>query len=258
MAGLTSHCARGRGPVAAYGFGAALGSFGGFVSDVVRVPHADHMLVPVPTRIDPVDLASASDNLSDAYRSVAPILSRWPGAPLLVVGGAAKSIGLYAAGLARALGSTRVDYLDTSRTRLLVAAALGANPIRIERGSEWFRRGKPPLDGGYLGVVDASSTAEGLTFGLGALAPGGTCTAIGFYVRRVTPLPLWRMYMKSTTLHVGVAHPHRSIPALIELIDAGAFSPKPVHDSVVDWDQAHEAFLSRATKVIVQRSPLVA
>lgn len=257
-AGLTSHCARARGPVAAYGFGAAFGGFGGFVSDLVRVPYADHMLVPFPATVDPLDLASASDNLSDAYRGVAPILSRWPGAPLLIVGGAAKSIGLYAAGLARALGSTRVDYLDTSRARLQIAAALGANPIRVERQSAWFRQGKPPLVGGYLGVVDASSTAEGLTFGLDALAPGGTCTAIGFYLRRVTPLPLWRMYMKSTTLHVGVAHPHRSIPALVALLEAGTFSPRAAHDCVVPWDQAHEAFLSRATKVIVQRPPLVA
>lgn len=255
-AGLTSHCKEARGPIAAYGFGAAFGVFGGFVSDLVRVPHADHMLTPVPASLDPLDLASASDNLSDAYRAVAPILSRQPGAPILVIGGAAKSIGLYAAGLARALGSHRVDYLDTKRRRLHVAAALGANPIELERRAAWFRSGKPPLFGGYAGVVDASSTAEGLSFGLDALAPGGTCTAIGFYLRRVTPLPLWRMYMKSATLHVGVAHPHRQLPALVSLVESGTFSPKPVHDCVADWELAHEAFLAPATKVIVRRAPL--
>jgi alcohol dehydrogenase len=255
-AGLTSHCLCARGPLAAYGFGSAFGEHGGFMSDLVRVPYADHMLVPVPAGIDPLDVASASDNLCDAYRCVAPVLAAAPGAPLLVIGGAAKSIGLYATGLARALGSTQVDYLDTSVTRLEIAAALGANPVRVERGSRWYRRCKPPLAGGYPAVVDASSTTEGLTFALDALAPGGTCTAVGFYLRRTTPLPLWRMFLKSATLHLGVSHPRRDLPAVLSLLERGVFSPKAVHTTVVDWSQAHEAFLSRATKLIVQRAPL--
>jgi threonine dehydrogenase-like Zn-dependent dehydrogenase len=256
VAGLTSHCERATGPLAAYGFGSAFGSYGGFLSDLVRVPYADHMLVPVPLSIDPLDVASASDNLCDAYRAVAPLLARTPGAAILIVGGAAKSIGLYAAGLAKALGSTRVDYLDTSVARLEIAAALGANPVRLERSSVWYRRSKPPLAGGYAGVIDASSTTEGLTFALDALAPGGTCTAVGFYLRRTTPLPLWRMFMKSATLHVGVSHPRRDLPAVLALIERGTFSPKPVHVDVSDWQHAHRAFLERSTKVIVQRAPL--
>ena len=79
----------------AYGFGSAMGSWGGAVSDQLLVPFADAMLLPVPSGLDPVSIASASDNIPDGYRTVAPHLRRWPGAPVLVVGGAARSVGLY-------------------------------------------------------------------------------------------------------------------------------------------------------------------
>src|SRR6478609_3094290 len=84
--------------------------------------------------------ASASDNLCDAYRTVAPHLERTPGAPVLIVGGSAKSIGLYAVGIAKALGASHIDYLDTSRTRLTLAERLGANPIAITRSESWYAR----------------------------------------------------------------------------------------------------------------------
>ena len=105
----------------AYGFGSAMGPWGGAVSDQLLVPFADAMLVPVPMGLEPISIASASDNIPDGYRTVAPHLRRWPGAPVLIVGGAARSIGLYAAGVAVAMGSSQVDYMDHDRERLKIA-----------------------------------------------------------------------------------------------------------------------------------------
>ncbi|GLY38080.1 hypothetical protein Amsp01_041040 [Amycolatopsis sp. NBRC 101858] len=62
----------------------------------------------VPDGVDPAAIASASDNLTDAYRSVLSGQRHASGAPLLVVGGT--SIGLYACAFARALGAERVCY----------------------------------------------------------------------------------------------------------------------------------------------------
>jgi alcohol dehydrogenase len=258
VAGLTSKCSvtRGAGAVAAYGFGAAFGSHGGMVSDAVRVPFADAMLVRVPAEVDPLALASASDNMTDAYRTVAPHLLRSPEAPILIVGGGAKSIGLYAVGIAKALGSSRIDYLDTSETRLALAARLGANPIAMTRSASWYRRGVSALAGGYPITVDASSTTAGLSYALSALAPGGDCTGIGFYVRRSTPLPLWKMYLSCATLRVGVAHPRADLPALLRLIEQGRFDPRIVNTLVADWEDAPHALLERTTKVVLRRAPL--
>ena len=85
-----------------YGFGAVGRDSGGFLSDVVRVPWADHMLVPLPDGLDPVAVASASDNIPDAWRTVGPAARE--GARRHRAGRRAVrapgSIGLYAAGIA--------------------------------------------------------------------------------------------------------------------------------------------------------------
>lgn len=256
--GLTSKCslARGERSVAAFGFGAAFGAHGGMVSDVLRVPWADALLVAVPPGIEPLALASASDNLADGYRTVGPHLQRWPEAPVLVMGGAAKSIGLYAVGIAHALGASRIDYVDTNRTRLELAERLGAHAIELTKSSVWFRKGSPLLAGGYPVTVDASSTARGLAYALQALAPGGVCTGIGFYLRQGTPLPLWSMYLKSATLQVGVAHPRADLPALLALLQRGSFDPSIVTSLVADWEDAPSALLESSTKVVLRRKPL--
>jgi threonine dehydrogenase-like Zn-dependent dehydrogenase len=255
-AGRTSNCASNATRLGAYGFGPSFGSHGGMVSDVLRVPHADFMLVAVPSGIDALRLASASDNLSDGYRAVAPHLKRTPGAPVLVVGGAAKSVGLYAASVAVAMGASRVDYLDASTTRLGLAAALGANPVELRRGSRWYRRGEPVLPGGYAITVDASSSPSGLAYALSALATGGTCTGVGFYLRRRTPLPLWGMYYNSATLHVGLSHPRADLPDVLALVQGGTLAPEKVLTCVADWDEAPRALLERTTKVALRRAPL--
>jgi alcohol dehydrogenase len=254
-AGFTSKCARGEGPLAAYGFGAA-GDFGGMVSDLVRVPFADAMLVRVPQGVDPVSIASASDNMPDGYRAVGPHLVRMPGAPVLVIGGPAKSVGLYAAGIACAMGSSRVDYVDSDRGRLETAAKLGANPIQVGGMASWLGRLKPLRAAGYPITVDASCTGNGLSWALRATAPGGSCTGLGFYLRKKTPLPLWQMYIGSVTLHMGVCHARAHLPAVLDLVESRAFDPSVLTPIVADWDDAARAFTERATKVVVRRSPL--
>ena len=52
LAGLTGDCRAVR-PGSMYGFGAFGGEWGGLLSDLVRVPFADAMLVPLPAGIAP-------------------------------------------------------------------------------------------------------------------------------------------------------------------------------------------------------------
>jgi alcohol dehydrogenase len=231
-----------------------MGAWGGAISDLLRVPYADAMLVPVPASINPMLLASASDNMPDAWRSVAPPLAQCPGAAVLVVGGAARSIGLYAAGMAVALGASRVDYVDHHAERLAIAERLGARPIESQPGARWFQRHAPRTHGDYRVAVEASSTAAGLRYALRSLDAGGVCTAVGFYFANSTGLPLMQMYANSSTLHVGVSHARAAIPQVIDLVASGAFNPLAVATVIADWDDAPQAFTTPATKVIVRRS----
>ncbi len=77
------------------------GAWGSALADAVRVPFAEQMLVALPQAASPIVLASASDNLPDAWRCVAPYLSQQPGADVLILGGGTRSTGLFAAGSRR-------------------------------------------------------------------------------------------------------------------------------------------------------------
>ena len=101
---------------------------GGFMADLVLVPYSDAMLVPLPDGVDPVAVASMSDNIPDGWRTVGPYRSQLAALEVderrvLVMG--RLSIGLYAAAFASAMGA-HVDYVDTDAGRLAIAEKLGA------------------------------------------------------------------------------------------------------------------------------------
>jgi threonine dehydrogenase-like Zn-dependent dehydrogenase len=257
--GLTSKCSKaGDTYLSGYGFGEAMGPWGGMISDRFRVPFADNMLVSVPDGVDPISLASASDNIPDGWRTVAPFLKEKPEAPVLIVGGAAASIGLYAAATAVALGSPKVDYVDYGVARLEIAASLGANPIQIpaRRRVTWYRKNAPRRNGDYPITVDASANREGLNFAIRSLAPGGICTSVGYYFQKGTSIPLMQMYANSSTLHTGISHPRADLPEVVELIKSKKFQPEKITTVLAKWDDAAEAFLERTTKVVVHRPAL--
>jgi alcohol dehydrogenase len=226
-----------------YGFGAAGGEWGGMLSDVLRVPFADGMLVPLPAMLEPVALASASDNLPDAWRTVAPHLAAMPAADVLVVGGGARSIALYATGFALALGARTVTYLDSDPGRLAIASDLGAEALDPA----------VPTAKGYAIVLDAGGSRESLAHACRSTEPGGHCTHVGIIYEPETPIPLFEMYVNGINLHVGRAMARADIPAMLELIEAGGFDPARVTDRVVPFEQAGQALLEPHTKLVFSR-----
>lgn len=256
LSGLTSKCLdAGETLISGFGFGESLGPWGGMIVDQFSVPFADHMLFKIPDNIDPTSVASASDNIPDGWRTVAPYLKEKPGAPVLIVGGAATSISLYAAGIAIALGSERVDFVDYSQEALDLAASLGANPIEISKSTRtsWFRKNAPKTNGKYPITVDASMQQEGLRFAIRSLAPGGTCTTVGYYFQKRTSIPLMQMYANDSTLHTGISHPHASLKDVLDLIESKKFQPEKITTLLADWEDATEAYLERTPKVVIHR-----
>src|SRR3954447_6684220 len=100
-------------------------TYGGFASDAVNVPYADAMLVPIPDGVEPSAVASLSDNIPDAWRTVAPPLEDAPGSPVLICMGAG-SIALYSIAIAQALGAERVDVVGGRKRDRELASELGA------------------------------------------------------------------------------------------------------------------------------------
>jgi len=228
-----------------YGFGPAVEQWGGFLSDAVCVPYAEHMLVPVPPGLEPAAVASASDNLSDAWRTVGPPLAEQPGAPVLVVGGAGPgSIGLYAAALAVALASESVLYVDADAGRRAIAATLGADTLAA----------LPKRLGPFPITVDASADPDGLALALRSTAPDGICTSAAIYFGEQPSLPLLEMYTKGITFRTGRANARPAMPHVLELTAAGALRPEIITTKVVGWEHAADALLERGwTKLVIER-----
>src|SRR6478736_2928407 len=256
--GMHSNCSNtGDGKmISAYGWGEGTGNWGGAVSDLLRVPFADAMLVEVPEGVNPYHCSSLADNIADAYRTVGPQLKMRPNAPVLIMGGVAKSIGLYAASLAVALGSSQVDYVDDNIGRLELAKTVGANPILHSKGNSLKNLSSTLLKGGYPITVDASGSVEKLGFAIRMLTVGGTSTSTAFYMKKETPLPLWEMYAKTATFNIGLSHPRRDIPEILPLIKSGAFKPQQITTLSADWENAPQAYLEESTKLVVRRNPL--
>ena len=237
-----------RAPVGgAFGFGPAGGGHGGGVSDLLPVPAADHLLVPAPDGIAPEVLCTLVDNGVDGYRTVAGPLAAAPQADVLVVGGAASSVGLYAVAAAVALGSPRVRYIDTDAARCEAAARLGADASLYE--GPWPRSFERAAV-----TVENTMEPDGLACTLRSTDDYGYCTSVAIHFAEMTPLPLLHMYTKGITLHLSRADSRRLLPDVLDLVASGRLDPSAVPTRVVSWDEAEDAWLQPAVKLVVTRS----
>lgn len=225
-------------------YGLPLGpEYGGFLSDAVRVPYADAMLVPIPDGVSATAVASLSDNIPDAWRTVAPQLDAEPGAPVLICAGAG-SIALYAAALAVALGAERVDFAGGRPRERKLAERLGANLLE-----EQF----PDRLGAYPITVDASFDHDGLACALRSAEPDGICTSIGIFFEPETPVPLLEMYTKGIRFQTGRPHARPSMPRILDLVRQGRFEPELVTAEAALWDEAPEAVAEHSAKLVISR-----
>ena len=101
------------------------------MSDLLAVPFADAMAVPVPADLDRAACAAVGCNLVDLYRTMAPYLAEQSDPEVLIVGGHAHNMALYGVAMARALGVTRISFMDDEDSRLAAAEALRARPIKL-------------------------------------------------------------------------------------------------------------------------------
>lgn len=238
-AGWTSSCERVPW-LSCYGLGAGGGDRGGAVSDVVAVPWADAMLVRLPEGVEPAHAAALGCNVPDAYRCVGPQLAERPGADVLIGGGRFGSIGLVAVALARALGASRVDYLDDDPARRARAEELGATVVDRPRGA-------------YPVTVDASMDPARLATLLEATAPAGTCTVSTMYAARATPLPLMAMFERCLTLRTGQPHVRPLLDPVLGLVRSGTLDLGALIDRIHDWEDAPSAFAKGAGKQVCIR-----
>lgn len=230
---------------ACYGMAPLSGvDFGGSISELIRVPFADHMLIACPDEITNEAAAGIADNVSDAYRLVAPALAKQPGSDVLVIGGLAQGIGLYAVDVARALGAGKIIYADINEHRLNIAKDLGASVRKVD---SW----QAPIEGGPFQItVDASGTAEGLALAIRSTQHAGIVGAAYGGLTPTTEVPLREMYGIGLTLNVSRAELRMEMPEVIERVRCGHIHPERMISRRVSFDDAAEAMVDPTIKVV--------
>jgi threonine dehydrogenase-like Zn-dependent dehydrogenase len=220
---------------------------GGFMSDLVLVPYADAMLIPVPDTVEPIAIASLSDNIPDGWRAVGPYaaeLARLDPADrrVLVVG--RLSIGLYAAAFGAALGA-HVDYVDTDPQRLAAAEKLGAVVHdRPKPDKAWDP---------YPVTVHTSGDSALLAATLRATWADGVCTDTGIYPEYKVEMPLLPMYTRGVQFITGRVSARTAIPEVLELL-ADGLDLSPAVDRVVPWEDAPSAWPTMTGKTVFTRA----
>jgi alcohol dehydrogenase len=219
--------------------------YGGMLSDLVRVPHAAAMLTPLPDGIDPVAVASVPDNVTDGYRAVAPHLQATPEADVLIVIHGNRSIGLYAAQAALALGTGSVTVASDDDEVLRLAELVGATPRRTDFGR---RIGRWPI------VVDCGTTVAGLHHAIACTAPEGTLHSVSYLAEELmTPMPLGKLYTLGINFHIGRAHSAALLPEVIRLVASGQLAPELVTTTTITWDEAPTRYTEPTVKLVVHR-----
>jgi threonine dehydrogenase-like Zn-dependent dehydrogenase len=216
--------------------------YGGMLSDLVSVPHASAMLQPVSKDVDPVALASASDNILDGYRAVAPHLAQHPKSDVLVVSHGYPSIPLYAAQAAIALGAKTVDFASDNDEQLALAERLGARPLRTDFKTR---------DRQYPIVAEGGLRRAGLEFAIRSTAPEGICQSVSYFERDL-PLPVGSMYTRGIRFFIGRAHSASLLPEVVPLIASGKLRSQDVATRVVGAEEAPAAWLEPALKLVVK------
>ena len=230
----------------AFGLGPHGGiDLGGALAELVRVPWADVMLIPLPEGMDPVVAAGIPDNVSDGYRCVAAPLAERPGAPVLVVGGLAPSVGLYAVLAALALGSERVVYVDDDAARLELAVAAGAEVVDAK--DQWDSL---KLAERFPIVVDANVLDPGRNFALQSVEPCGVCTSVSGGASSRSNLPLQSMYLKGVRYEIGRVHACATARPVLDLVSSGALDPARIINKVVPFSEAIEGMMLPVVKVV--------
>jgi len=251
--GTCDHCRRGwtnsclsvaRGAV--YGMKPLCGEeFGGALSEFMHVPFADHMLVPLPDDVRPEVLAGASDNIADAWRSVAPFMDQYPDASVLVLG-SGRGIGLYAVQVALAKGASRVLYAEIGQgsETLRAAAEMGADTLHVADPATVKSLGSFNI------TVDASGDVEGLQLVVRSTGPCGTCTSISVYFDNAVPFPMTKMYTKGISFHTSRVQARAVLPQIVHEVSCGHYHPEVVTQLEATFSEAADVMDDPCAKVV--------
>lgn len=255
---------------------------GGAQSEFIRVPHADHNLIPIPNS-DALDSSLEMDYLfvGDIFATgwTALNFAGFESGDTVAIFGAGP-VGLLAAHSAFIRGASRVYVVDYVPERLALASSIGAVPIDFT-GSDPVEQILALEPGGVRRSIDAvgfeavNSTLDiqtdivirnmvsvtGYKGGMGGVGVYENLDNIEGGSQRVQipssiDFPVAQFFYKGLTWGIGPVDIKLVAPELVRLIDQGIAKPSFIVSSIVgieDAPEAYQRFTRREeTKVVIR------
>lgn len=228
-----------------YGMPPGAHSFGGAIADEIKIPFAKQMLFVVDNKINPVGIASFSDNIAEVWKLAGRFLGQKKDPRVLVVGGQAGSIGLYTALFLHQTKKAEVLYADTDTTKIQLAESLG---IPVESFSNFPKPTKK-----YDLVCDASANKQGWDFAVRSLGRNAIFSSASIFWTNQWEIPYLEMYNQGVEIHLGRVESKDSMEALYPYILSGIFTPEKIVTKTANFDDAKDAWLEESIKLVITK-----
>ena len=234
---------------ALFGYSGVYPRLDGAQAELVRVPHADTVLSPLPDSVSDEAAVFLSDNLPTAYDAV--VRGEVKQGDLVCVVGLG-AVGLMAVMVALDVGAT-VFAVDGVEARRELAARLGARAFEPREVGEAVAGATDGL--GADVVVEAAGTPGALDAALHLARGRGVVSVVGAHFEPDYPLNNALMFERELTLRFSIGDSLAHREHLISMISDGRLDPASVVTHRMALDDAVEAyrlFDSReATKIVL-------
>ncbi len=232
-----------------FGYSGVYPRLDGGQAELVRVPHADRALRPLPGEVTDEEAVFLADVLPTGYAAV--VRADTQAEDVVVVVGCGP-VGLMAVLCARG-GSRRLIAVDGVPVRRELAEQLGAEGVPPESAADVVARATDGL--GADVVIEAAGTPGALDAALRLARGRGVVSVVGAHFEPDYPLDNALMFERELTLRFSIGDPTADGPLLLERLVSGELDPTPVVTHRMALSEAAEAyrlFDSReATKVVL-------
>ena len=221
-----------------FGFGSVFGApLPGAQSEMVRVPHADTVLCPVPAHCSAEAAVFVGDTLACGF-AAAERGGLLPGETVVIVGGG--TVGQMASLACQTVGAATVIVTDRLPARLQVAADNGAVPASPDEASAIvaeFTDGR-----GADVAIDAVGGPAPLLAACDLVRRRGRIVSVGAHFDATFPYPIARAFADELTLTCAIGDSIRLRDRIFPLLSGGIIDPTTIVTSVVSLEEVPEAY----------------
>lgn len=243
---MSSQCEQ----MALFGFSGVYPRLDGGQADLVRVPHADRALWPLPDALDDDAAVFIADILPTAVRTVERA-ELADGDHVVVLG--AGPVGLLEGLLADAAGAS-VVMVDPEERRRHEAERLGLRAVGTDGLSAVVD--EETTGRGVDAAIEASGHPDALSTALAIVRGRGVVSVSGAHFDPDRPVDVGRMFAKELSLRFAMGAPTDDRARVADMVLSGRIDPRRLLTHRFPLDDAAEAYrlfrTHEATKVMLQ------